>query len=93
MDDDPARARALLRKAREGTSTSLAELRDLVRGVNPPVRVERRVVEAIRALALDSPANVHVDAPDRIRTSALTARELGVLSEVGSCALSTRLDL
>ncbi|SUB55621.1 sensor histidine kinase [Nocardia brasiliensis] len=67
MDHDPARARALLREAREGTSSSLAELRELVRGVNPPVLVERGVVEAIRALALDSPVDVRVEAPDRIR--------------------------
>ncbi|WP_433276125.1 sensor histidine kinase [Pseudonocardia xinjiangensis] len=67
MDDDPVRAKALLREARKGTTSSLAELRDLVRGVSPPVLVERGVVEAIRALALDSPVDVRVDAPDRIR--------------------------
>lgn len=67
MDTDPERAKALLREAREGTSNSLTELRELVRGVNPPVLVERGAVEAIRALALDSPLQVHVDAPDRLR--------------------------
>lgn len=67
MDTDPERAKALMREAREGTSNSLTELRELVRGVNPPVLVERGAVEAIRALALDSPLHVHVDAPDRLR--------------------------
>jgi signal transduction histidine kinase len=70
IDENPARAKELLREARKGTSTSLAELRELVRGVNPPVLVERGAVEAIRALALDSPIEVRVDAPDRLRVDA-----------------------
>ncbi|MFF1816529.1 histidine kinase [Kribbella sp. NPDC058245] len=60
MDTDPDRAKALLREAREGTSTSLAQLRDLVRGVHPPVLAERGLVDAIRALALDSALEVTV---------------------------------
>ena len=67
MRDDPDRALALLREARRGTSASLAELRDLVRGVYPAVLIERGAVEAIRATALDSPAEVHVEAPDDLR--------------------------
>ncbi|HET6909734.1 MAG TPA: histidine kinase [Mycobacteriales bacterium] len=70
MDKDPTRAKALLREAREGTSNSLAELRELVRGVHPPVLVERGIVDAIRALALDSPVDVHVDASGPIRPEA-----------------------
>ncbi|HEY1530941.1 MAG TPA: histidine kinase [Galbitalea sp.] len=66
MDTDPERAKVLLREAREGTSESLGELRNLVRGVNPPVLVERGLVEAIRALALDSGLNVHVDPVRRV---------------------------
>lgn len=60
MDADPERAKALLREARKGTSESLTELRELVRGVHPPVLVERGLVDAIRALALDSPLDVSV---------------------------------
>ncbi|SDS56873.1 sensor histidine kinase [Microlunatus soli] len=60
MDSDPDRAKALLREARSGTSTSLAELRELVRGVHPPVLVERGLVDAVHALALDSPLPVTV---------------------------------
>ena len=70
MDVDPERAKDLLRSAREGTSDSLAELRDLVRGVNPPVLVERGVGDAIRALALDSALDVHVESPTRVTLSA-----------------------
>jgi len=70
MEDDPDRAKALLREARAGTSDSLAELRNLVRGVNPPVLVERGAVAAIRALALDTGMRVEVDAPDHISLEA-----------------------
>jgi signal transduction histidine kinase len=67
MRDHPDQALALLRQARKGTSASLAELRELVRGVYPAVLIERGAVEAIRATALDSPAQVHVVAPDDLR--------------------------
>ncbi len=70
MADDPERAAALLCEARQGTSTSLAELRELVRGVNPPVLVERGLVDAVRALALDSSLDVRVQAPARLRLGA-----------------------
>jgi signal transduction histidine kinase len=45
----------------------LVELRDLVRGIHPPVLAERGLVDAIRALALDSPLNVtvHGELPNR----------------------------
>jgi len=62
IDTDPAAARRLVADARESTARALAELRDLVRGVRPPVLAERGLVEAIRALALDSPVPATVTA-------------------------------
>jgi signal transduction histidine kinase len=62
METDPARARALMREARGGAAASLAELRELVRGINPPVLNERGLVDAVRALALDTPLDVTVSA-------------------------------
>ncbi|MEV0677741.1 histidine kinase [Actinosynnema sp. NPDC050436] len=62
LDSDPARAKALLRQARAGAALSLAELRDLVRGISPPVLTERGLVDAVRALALDSALETDVDA-------------------------------
>ncbi|HEY9293017.1 MAG TPA: histidine kinase [Microlunatus sp.] len=62
MEKDPERARALLREARKGASTSLAELRELVRGINPPVLVERGLVDALRSFALDSQQDITVGA-------------------------------
>lgn len=67
LETDPAQARALLREAKEGTSHSLAELRSLVRGIDPPVLVERGLVDAVRALALDSPVDTTVEADPRVR--------------------------
>ncbi|NEA26188.1 sensor histidine kinase [Actinomadura bangladeshensis] len=62
METDPARAKALMREARGGAAASLAELRELVRGINPPVLNERGLVDAVRALALDTPLDVTVSA-------------------------------
>jgi signal transduction histidine kinase len=60
IDTDPAAARALLIEARDASARALAELRDLVRGIHPPVLADRGVADAVRALALDSPLRVTV---------------------------------
>ena len=61
VDRDPERAKALLREAKASTTTALRELRDLVRGITPPVLSERGLTDALRALALDSPLPVAVE--------------------------------
>ncbi len=60
IDTNPVAARALLIEARDASVKALAELRDLVRGIHPPVLADRGLAEAIRALALDSPMRIHV---------------------------------
>jgi signal transduction histidine kinase len=65
LDTDPEATRKLLVEARQASSKALAELRALVSGVHPPVLADRGLVDALRALALDSVARVEVDA-DRI---------------------------
>jgi signal transduction histidine kinase len=62
IDQDPAAARKLLAQVRESSATALAELRGLIRGIHPPVLAERGLVDAIRALALDNPLRVEVNA-------------------------------
>ncbi len=52
-------ARALLAEARESSAKALAELRDLVRGIHPPVLADRGLVDAVHALALNLPLRVH----------------------------------
>ncbi|NRN65584.1 Signal transduction histidine kinase [Kibdelosporangium sp. 4NS15] len=63
IDHDPAKARQLLAKVRDNSAKALAELRDLVRGIHPPVLADRGLGDAVRALALDTPlpVKVHVD--------------------------------
>jgi signal transduction histidine kinase len=67
IDHDPDAAKKLLAQARDSSRTALRELRDLVRGIHPPVLAERGLPDAIRALALDNPliVDVQADVPGR----------------------------
>jgi signal transduction histidine kinase len=57
---EPEAALALVAEARETSSRALADLRDLVRGIYPPVLADRGLAEAVRNLALDTPIDVEV---------------------------------
>jgi signal transduction histidine kinase len=57
---NPGAAKALLSEAREASSNALAELRDLVRGIHPPVLADRGLVGAVQALSLVGPVPVEV---------------------------------
>ncbi|MEU5717815.1 sensor domain-containing protein [Streptomyces sp. NPDC020403] len=67
VEKDPAQAKKLLAMARESSAEALTELRDLVRGIHPPVLAERGLGDAVRALALRLPlaTEVSVDLPGR----------------------------
>ncbi|MER5808469.1 histidine kinase [Streptomyces sp. NPDC002033] len=67
MDRDPAQAKALMREARTGAAASLTELRELIRGISPPVLSERGLLDAVRALALDVPLDVAVSSGGPLR--------------------------
>ncbi|WP_432988558.1 sensor domain-containing protein [Dactylosporangium sp. CA-233914] len=58
---DPAAAQQLIAEAREASGLALAELRQLVRGIHPPVLAERGLLGGLRALALTLPLPVSVD--------------------------------
>ncbi|MGW4114855.1 sensor histidine kinase [Actinosynnema sp. NPDC004786] len=58
---DPKAAQELLAEARQSSNQALAELRDLVRGIHPPVLADRGLDGALRALALAHPLPVEVD--------------------------------
>ncbi|WP_328441050.1 sensor histidine kinase [Streptomyces sp. NBC_00444] len=67
LDKDPEQARQLLARARKSSVEALTELRDLVRGIHPPVLAERGLGDAVRALALrlPVPTEVTVELPGR----------------------------
>jgi signal transduction histidine kinase len=60
LDANPDATRTLLAEARESSGKALAELRNLVRGIHPPVLADRGLAEALRALALDSPVRTRL---------------------------------
>ncbi|MFJ5262512.1 sensor histidine kinase [Streptomyces sp. NPDC088387] len=60
--EDTEEARQMLRQARASSVQALRELRDLVRGIHPPVLAERGLADALRALGLASPLGVSVEA-------------------------------
>jgi signal transduction histidine kinase len=68
IDQDPAAAKTLLAKVRDNSAKALVELRDLVRGIHPPVLADRGLGDAVRALALDTPmpVKVYVTLPQRL---------------------------
>ncbi|MFD4633275.1 histidine kinase [Streptomyces sp. NPDC058284] len=67
LESNPDAVRALLVEARENSTKALQELRDLVRGIHPPVLADRGLADAIRSLALISPLRTEVvaDLPAR----------------------------
>ncbi|MFE7531653.1 histidine kinase [Kitasatospora sp. NPDC057542] len=67
LETDPQAVRALLVEARQSSAKALEELRDLVRGIHPPVLADRGLADAVRALAMvcPVPTDVSVDLPGR----------------------------
>ena len=72
---NPQAALALVAEAKESSSRALTELRDLVRGIYPPVLADRGLGDAVKALALDTPLPVTVDAelPDQVELPVASA--------------------
>ncbi|QKV77069.1 histidine kinase [Amycolatopsis sp. Hca4] len=60
VDTDPEAAKRLAAELRAASSEALTELRALIRGIHPPVLSERGLLDAVRALALDSPLKAQV---------------------------------
>ena len=68
LPGSPQAALALVAEARETSVRALNELRDLIRGICPPVLADRGLGHAVQALALDTPlpATLEVDLPGRL---------------------------
>jgi signal transduction histidine kinase len=81
METDPAAARDLLAEASTTTGAALGDIRDVVRGIHPPVLADRGLAGAVQALALDLPVPVTVsgELPDRPPAPVETAAYFAVL--------------
>ncbi|TDC64666.1 sensor histidine kinase [Streptomyces hainanensis] len=83
IERDPEQAKQLLAQARASSAEALTELRDLVRGIHPPVLAERGLGDAAKALALrmQLPVEVDVELPGRLDESVESAAYFAI-SEV-----------
>ena len=91
----PDDAATLVAECRETSAQALAELRNLVRGIYPPVLADRGLGDAVRALVLDCPVPVaaEIDLPGRPPTpveSAVYFAIAEVLNNVAKHADATR---
>ncbi len=76
----PQAAAELVREAMDASARALAELRDLLRGISPPVLADRGLGDAIRALTLDTPlrTELDLDLPGRLPAPVETAAYFAV---------------
>jgi signal transduction histidine kinase len=75
LEKDPEAVRGLLAEARLGAGEALEELRDLARGIRPPILTDRGLEPAISALVARTPVPVSlsVDLPGRNEAAVETA--------------------
>jgi signal transduction histidine kinase len=68
LPSSPQAALALVAEARETSVRALSELRDLIRGICPPVLADRGLGHAVQALVLDTPlpTALEIDLPGRL---------------------------
>jgi signal transduction histidine kinase len=59
-ENDPAKANALLEETEQGVTEALEDLRDLARGIYPPLLADQGLVMALEAQARRSPLHVEV---------------------------------
>jgi signal transduction histidine kinase len=80
LAEDPQAVASLLSEARVSTSAALVELRNLVRGIHPPVLADRGLDGAIQALALSNPVptTVTIHVPGRLPASVESAAYFAV---------------
>jgi signal transduction histidine kinase len=96
----PEAALALVTEAKENSSRALTELRDLVRGIYPPVLADRGLGDAIKALALDTPLPVTLgaDLPGKVELPVASAVYFSVAEALANAvkhadARSVHIDL
>jgi signal transduction histidine kinase len=98
LSTDADAARELLAEARTGAGEALRELRDLARGIHPPVLADRGLDAAVRTLAAASPITVTVSVvmPQRPEAPVESAAYFVVaeaLANAGKYGHATRVDV
>ncbi|MFC5685120.1 sensor histidine kinase [Amycolatopsis mediterranei] len=80
LDSHPEAARSLMDEAKNTSAKALQQLRDLVRGIQPPVLVDRGIADAIRTLAIENPLRIEttIDLPGRPSLAVETAAYFSV---------------
>ncbi|MEU4331039.1 sensor histidine kinase [Nonomuraea dietziae] len=96
VDRDPAAAKAVLAQAKQSAASALSELRELIRGIHPPILADRGLPDALRTLAMDAPldADVRIDLrgrPDPHLEAAVYFAVSELLTNVGKHASATRV--
>jgi signal transduction histidine kinase len=61
VETDPAGAKALLAEARATAGAALTDLRELVRGIHPPVLADRGLAGAVQALTLTLASSIPIE--------------------------------
>lgn len=86
VEKNPAAARELLAEAREASSSALGELRNLVRGIHPPVLADRGLPGAVQALAMATPlpTDVEIDLPGRLPAPVESAAYFAIAEAVAN---------
>jgi signal transduction histidine kinase len=98
LQSDPEAARLLLAEARGDARDALEELRDLARGIRPPILTDRGLGAAIEALGARSPVpvTVSVDVSERPPDAVETAAYFVVAEALANAikhASATRIDV
>ncbi|MEU8329945.1 sensor domain-containing protein [Micromonospora sp. NPDC048839] len=96
--DDPVRAAPLLATAHQEAKQAIIELRDLTRGLHPPVLADRGLDAALSALAARSPVPVTIDVrldrrPPRLIESIAYFMVAEALSNTAKHAQATRAQI
>ena len=86
VHDRPDEAVQLLAEARATSDQALADLRTLVRGILPPVLVERGLEGAVRALSVSMPVpvDVHFDLPTPLPAPQESALYFAIAEALGN---------
>jgi len=98
LDKDPEKAQEHLAEARVSAAAALQELRDLARGIHPPILADRGLEAAIDALAAHAGVPVSVDVelasrpPDTVETAAYFVAAEGLANALKH-ARASRIDI